>query len=229
MTLRVYIGHDERQEQAFKVAASTAQRFGSDVVPVIERRLRTCGMLTRPMDRRGGMWDLVSNAPQSTEFALTRFFVPLLAHAGWCLFVDSDVVFLSNPSALMRWADESKAVMVVKHGDIDVLSLKMDVQVQKKYARKLWSSVILWNLEHPGNKRVNLQMLNQWPRDDLHAFGWLADDEIGDLPPEWNHLVGLMPYSDDAKLIHFTMGTPDMAGYEESDYADAWRAACAEC
>jgi hypothetical protein len=121
------------------------------------------GMLWRPVDTRGGMFDLNSSAQQATSFAITRFFVPLLAHSGWCLFVDSDVLFLQNPHDLLDYADPSKAVQVVQHAAQSVGSNKMHGQVQATYHRKLWSSVMLWNADHPANQRLNLSMLNQWP------------------------------------------------------------------
>src|SRR5574337_1023487 len=100
--MRVYIGWDSRELEAYRVASSTALRFYCEVVPLYEERLRLAGLLTRPLDRRGQMWDLNSNAPQSTEFAVARFFVPLLAHSGWCLFADADVVFMDNPHELLK-------------------------------------------------------------------------------------------------------------------------------
>lgn len=183
------------------------------------------GMLTRPIDRRGiGIWDLNSNAPCSTDFAISRFFVPLLSHTGWCLFVDSDVVFLDDPAILMSSIDDDKAVHVVKHPPVVTGGMKMDGQVQTTYPRKLWSSVMLWNVDHPANKRINLQMLNQWPGRDLHAFGWLADDEIGTLPPAANWLVGMQPKPMRPIIAHYTLGTPAMAGYENCEHADLWLA-----
>lgn len=225
MTLRVYIGHDSREQKAFDVAAKTASSFGCEVIPLYEDRLRASGMLTRPVDRRGAMYDLNSDAQQSTSFAIGRFAVPILAHDGWCLFADCDTLFLTDPHELEKIADPSKAVMVVKHPPLQLATAKMDGQQQSTYPRKLWSSVAYWNAGHQANRRLNLTTLNQWPGRDLHAFKWLADDEIGELPKEWNHLVGINPPSETAKILHFTSGTPDMIGYENSDYADVWRAA----
>lgn len=223
--MRVFIGMDERMPLAFDVAAKTARQYGCEVIALREAWLRICGILTRPVDHRGGMYDLNSSAPQSTEFAIARFAVPLLAHSGWCLFADSDVVFLRDPHELMELADPKYAVMVVKHAPISVGGVKMDGQTQTLYERKLWSSIMLFNADHQANKRLNLQMLNQWPGRDLHALKWLADSEIGELPKEWNHLVGINPHSDVAKILHFTLGTPDLPGYENSEYADIWRTA----
>jgi lipopolysaccharide biosynthesis glycosyltransferase len=224
--LRVYIGHDEREQQAFDVAKKTAEQFHCEVVPLEESRLRMAGMLWRPVDHRGGMYDFNSSAAQATSFAITRFFVPLLAHSGWCLFVDSDVLFLRDPHVLLAYADESKAVQVVQHTPQDVGGKKMHGQIQAPYHRKLWSSVMLWNATHPANHRLNLSMLNQWPGRDLHRFGWLADDEIGSLPPDWNYLVGMEnPEMGDPSLLHFTLGVPSTPGYENSEFADVWREA----
>ncbi len=220
--MRVYIGHDSREQAAWDVAAKTARSFGCDVFPIYEDKLRIAGLLTRPLDRRGQMYDLNSAAPQSTDFAISRFAVPLLAHSGWCLGVDCDVVFMHDPHELEKYADESKAVLVVKHPPLKVDGMKMDGQVQTSYARKNWSSVAYWNASHPANKRLNLMMLNQWPGRDLHAFRWLADEEVGELPPEANWLVGVQPRPERPIIAHFTLGTPDMLGHEHDQYAEIW-------
>jgi lipopolysaccharide biosynthesis glycosyltransferase len=220
--MRVYIGHDGREQAAYDVAAKTARSFSCDVFPVYEETLRRSGMLTRPLDRRGLMWDLHSNAPQSTEFAISRFFVPLLAHSGWCLAVDCDVVFLEDPHELLEFADESKAVMVVKHAPLTATGTKMDGQVQTIYERKNWSSVVLWNVDHVANKRLNLLSLNQWPGRDLHAFKWLSDSEIGELPRAANWLVGVHPKPDRPIIAHYTLGVPAMPGHENDEYAHLW-------
>lgn len=218
--MKVYIGFDSREQAAFDVASKTARYYGCDVIPLSEETLRKSGMLTRPTDRRGGLWDLNSNAPQSTEFAISRFFVPLLAHSGWCLFADADVVFMQDPHELLEVADKSKALHVVKHDKYELTQTKMDGRLQTSYPRKLWSSVILWNCDHDANKRLNLTTLNQWPGRDLHAFRWLADSEIGSLPSEANWLVGMQPKPARPVIAHYTLGTPDMV--PDSEYAEIW-------
>lgn len=224
MGLRVYIGHELREQAAYDVAASTARDFGCEVIPLYEDRLRYSGVLTRPKDTRGQTWDINSAAPQSTSFAIARFAVPILAHSGWALFVDCDVVFMRDPHELLKLADPRYAVMVVKHAhapgpDED---RKMDNQIQTRYARKNWSSVALYNADHFSNRRLNLQMLNQWPGRDLHGFYWLSDEEIGELPAEWNWLVDVQPKPDNPAIAHFTLGTPDMEGHAGSEHANIW-------
>jgi hypothetical protein len=221
--MRIYVGYDSREADAYAVAEITARRFGCDVYPVYENRLRELGLLTRPVDRRGLMWDLNSNAAQSTEFAISRFWVPLLAHSGWCLAVDCDVVFMRDPEELRRYADATKAVCVVKHPPLPITSsTKMDGQQQVAYERKNWSSVALWNVDHPANRRLNPTALNSWPGRDLHAFKWLADEEIGTLPPEANWLVGVQPKPERPIIAHYTLGVPSMPGYENSEHAEIW-------
>jgi len=221
--VRVFIGYDYREQVAFEVAAKTAQRFGCEVIPLYEGRMRLSGMLTRPLDRRGQRYDMNSDAPQATDFAIARFGVPMLAHAGVVLFADCDVVFMEDPHQLLDLIDLSKAVSVVKHAIPKALpTLKMDGQVQSWYPRKLWSSITVWNCDHPANARLNLTTLNQWPGRDLHAFKWLDDDDIGELSPEWNWLCGLQPKPEHPKIAHFTLGTPDMPGHEDDPYAEIW-------
>lgn len=223
--MRLYLGHDSREQRAFDVASKTARQYGCDVIPLYESRLRDSGMLTRPVDRRGGLWDFNSDAPQSTEFAISRFAVPLIAHSGWCLFADADVVFMEDPHELMLIRDDSKAVQVVKHGEEQLKPIKMDGRPQLAYPRKLWSSIVLWNVDHPANRRLNLMTLNQWPGRDLHAFKWLADDEIGDLPREANWIVGMQPKPMRPMIAHYSLGTPDMV--PDSEHAEIWLKAAA--
>lgn len=224
-SLRIFVGYDERESLAYEVAKSSAAKFGCEVTPIHLSRLRASGMFTRPTEVRDGVvWDLISNRPQSTEFALSRFWVPLLAHCGWCLFTDCDVVFTSSPLSLLDFADPSKAVHVVKHDlpDSGEVGSKMDGQLQVPYARKNWSSVSLWNCNHPANRRLNLAMLNTWHRDDLHGFRWLHDEEIGDLPPEANWLVNVEPKPTHPIVAHFTQGGPWLPGWKGAAYDEIW-------
>lgn len=222
--VRIYIGWDPTQERAFDVARKSAESFGHEVIPLYADRLRACGLLTRPMDTRGGRWDLVSGAPQSTDFALTRFFVPLLAHSGLALYVDSDVIFLRDPEPLIFVQPDEvmSSVLVVKHQPRPMLASKMDGQVQKVYPRKWWSSVMLFNCNRDANRRLTLDALNGWHRDDLHGLKWLADDEIGTLPAEANWLVGIQPKPANPIIAHYTLGTPDMEGHEHDEHAELW-------
>jgi hypothetical protein len=125
---------------------------------------------------------------------------------------------------LFRLCDPAKAVMVVKHNHQPIDgSTKMDGQIQTSYPRKNWSSVCAFNCDHPANRALTFDMVNTAQGRDLHRFTWLQDNEIGELPAQWNWLVGHSDPAVDPSLVHFTDGIPTMPGYENCAFADEWR------
>ncbi len=228
----IFIGFDEREQTAFSVAChSVGRRLTRPVLVraiVLEQLIRT-GLYTRPTEKRqvNGTWvtwDLISDAPQSTDHANARFLVPHLAKKGWALFMDGDILALSDLSEVFQDLDESKALYCVHHDHVPADSVKMDGQVQTRYARKNQSSMMIFNCEHEANKKLTVELVNTVPGRDLHRFCWLEDDLIGALDPAWNYLVGQTTGVARPKMAHFTSGIPDMPGYEMCEYADAWRA-----
>jgi hypothetical protein len=226
MKKKIYIGWDSREGQAYDVAVHSFKARSAEPksIQTIPLELQYLPMLKRPIEQRDGrMWDPISGAPMATEFAISRFCVPFLQKKGWALFCDCDVLCMADVQELFDLARPQYAVMVVKHDLKPVAdSQKMDGQVQTSYARKLWSSVVLWNCGHEAHQALTVKELNEWPGRDLHAFKWLPDEVIGELPPEWNVLVGMQPIPAKPRLLHFTLGTPNIAGYEKCDYATAW-------
>lgn len=235
----IYIGYDTREHGAFAIARYSIRRFDcyTPIKGVVLSDLRKRGLYTRETrqrmngDGRFEMVDVPSIAPDydgriSTEHANARFILPLICKKGWALFVDSDVMFRDNPDKLFGLADPSKAIQVVRHDYEPAESIKMDGQVQTKYPWKNSSSVMLINCEHPEHRKLTLKGINTLPGRCLHRFYWLDDDLIGELPPEWNYLVGVskLPAGVKPKLVHFTRGLPDMPGYEKQEYADEWQA-----
>lgn len=218
----IYIGYDNREHDAYLVARHSIELRSS--VPVLITPLHfnlVARYIAAPIRRGESMWDLESDAPQSTEFARSRFCVPKLQHQGWALFMDCDMLVTADIAELFALADEKYAVMVVKHGHVEGVDTKMDGQKQLYYARKNWSSVILWNCSHPAHHRLTDMRLNMWPGRDLHAFKWLEDSEIGELPSAWNHLVDVQE-PEDAKILHYTLGCPNMDGYESCGFSELW-------
>jgi lipopolysaccharide biosynthesis glycosyltransferase len=206
--LRIFMGWDSREQLAYQVAYNSIKRRSS--VPVIIEPLGI-ERLDRPVERRNGnLWCPISKAPMSTQFAISRFLVPILCQRGWALFVDCDIVCLRDIAELFALADDQYAVMCVKHADIPATNdTKMDGQAQTAYLRKNWSSVVLWNCSHPANLRLTYSMLTSLPGRDLHRFCWLEDNEIGALPWQWNYLVGVNPLPRYyASIYHFTLGGP---------------------
>lgn len=223
----IWIGFDRRQAHAFAVTRYSITRYNKTIpiMGLVLDRLMSDGLYTRPMNFRSGkMWDSISDAGMSTEFAVSRFLVPHLARYGWALFLDCDVICLENISKLFALADDSKAVMCVKHEHVANSDTKMDGQVQQNYHRKNWSSVMLFNCEHPSNRRLTTEMINGVPGRDLHRFCWLEDEEIGELPQRWNYLVGYhtREIEPNPAIVHFTNGLPDIPGIEQHEYSAMW-------
>jgi hypothetical protein len=220
--LPIFIGYDSREHTAYQVAKHSIESRASVPVLITPLYLPHLPMLRRPIARDGDrLWCPISCAPMSTEFAISRFCVPMIQREGWALFADSDILCLADIAELFALADDRYAVMVVKHKHESGCDTKMDNQAQTYYARKNWSSVILYNNSHPGHLRLKaMNRLNEWPGRDLHAFRWLQDGDIGELPAEWNHLVGVS--SGAASILHYTLGTPNLPGYEDCDFADLW-------
>lgn len=213
MTLKVFIGYDHREPRSYQVAVNSLLKHSSipvDVTPLDINRLAETGLLRRPQDTRGQRYDILSNAAASTEFAISRFLVPILAQTGYALFADSDVVFMDDVAELMKLADPQYAVQCVKHSYAPNESTKMDGQAQLIYARKNWSSVMLFQCDHPANRRLSLVDVQERPGRYLHGFGWLADSEIGELPARFNWLVDVTPKPDAPVIAHFTLGTPEL-------------------
>lgn len=213
--LPIFLGFDPREESAFQVAAKSIKARSSVPVDIIPLKLGDLGnILTRPIEVKDGrLWCPISQAPMATEFAISRFCVPFLVKDGWAVFMDCDVMARADIAELMDLADPKYAVMVVKHGHVPDVATKMQGCQNQQYNRKGWSSVTLWNCEHKSNKRLTLAHLNSWPGRDLHAFRWLEDCEIGELPPEWNVLVDQGTDPEGSKILHFTLGGPWFDGW----------------
>lgn len=221
--MKLFIGYDDREKLAYDVAVKTLGDVSQlRPTPLHTERLAASGLLRRTVDHRGQKYDLPSNAPCSTDFAISRFLTPLLAQSGWALFVDCDVLFLADPMELMALADPTKAVMVVRHEHREAGGTKMDGQQQTYYARKNWSSVMLFNCDHPAMRRLSLQDVNERPGRDLHAFYWLHDSEIGALPPEWNWLVNVEEKPLRPKIAHFTNGGPWFPTWKGAPHDELW-------
>lgn len=229
----IWIGFDPREAAAFAVARRSATRFLTQRIPVcglVLDELKESGLYRRPTEHRAAaadrpiMWDVISDAPMSTEHANARFLVPAIALSGWALFMDGDVLVRSNLARLFHSLDPAKALYCVKHNYAPQNTVKMDGQTQTAYSRKNWSSFMVFNVDHPANRKLTPELVNTVPGRDLHRFCWLEDDQIGELGVEWNWLVRHSPKIDSPKVVHFTEGCPDMRGYEKDPYADEWRA-----
>lgn len=233
----VFIGYDPREHDAFAACRYSLVSQMGPTPPVRVRglvldRLRERGLYYRPTETRPGvdrpvLFDVISDHPMATEFAISRFLIGHLAGEGYAIFMDCDMLVRANIRRLFEFCqkDPSKAVWCVKHDHRPAGSVKMDGQVQSAYARKNWTSVMVWNVDHEANRALTVEMINSLPGRDLHRFCWLDDSEIGEIDVSWNWLAGVSEPVLSPKIVHFTDGIPSMRGFEHAPFADEWRAA----
>lgn len=237
MTLHIYIGWDSREADVSDVCAhSIRRRTQADVKfhYLRHRQLRKMGYFRRPWLVRnddGENIDLVDNKPFSTEFSHTRFLVPsLMGFKGRALFLDADMLCLSDINKLFQMGQDQYAVQCVKHQHHPVANVqKMDGRLQLQYYRKNWSSFVLWNCAHEANRGLTPDKINTLAGGDLHAFKWLKDDDIGALPTTYNFISGVSPHIPfDGKkeklpdVIHYTEGGPWFDGCKDVPFSDLW-------
>ncbi|MFZ9470643.1 MAG: glycosyltransferase [Rickettsiales bacterium] len=164
-----------------------------------------------------------THTDKSNDFIYSRFLTPYLKNfSGWAIFADGDMVCQTDIKELWKLKDESKAILVVKHDYKTKAQQKYLGNKNENYPRKNWSSLILWNCSHPKHKILTPDIIAKQSGKYLHRFSWLDDDEIGILPIEWNWLAIEYPENMQAKLIHYTLGTPCFRDYANSDMSDIW-------
>ena len=215
--LKLFVGFDERESAAIHTFVHSVMARSSKPVS-FTFLARNQLSFTDPAQKE--------DYPQSNAFIFSRFLVPYLCdYKGWALFCDGDMLCMDNIAKLFELADETKAVQVVKHDYKTKYPVKYLGAVNQDYSRKNWSSVILFNCAHPSNKVLSKEFIEASNGAYLHRFGWLKDEEIGDIPAEWNWLEKEYQHNDDTKLVHWTVAGPYFKGFEDSDYANEFKAA----
>jgi hypothetical protein len=232
--LKVFIGYDCRQPVSYNVLQHSIISQSSQpvaIIPLVIEQLpihkKLCDIFGKPvlpdledgngntMPHPGGLWltgaDKPLNAAKGfwfavrgglTPFTFTRFLVPYLCnYEGWALFLDIDMLLKDDISKLFALADDKYAVMV-----------------SKNVKRFEWASAMLFNCAKC--KILTPEFVEN--AQDLHGIAWANEEEIGALPPEWNHLVGYDLPRDDAKLVHYTQGVPCFPETAESEYKKEW-------
>jgi hypothetical protein len=162
------------------------------------------------------------NPLQSTEFSFSRFLTPYLSgYEGWSLFMDCDMLVQEDIAKLWDLRDERYSVMCVKHDHQPKEVTKFLDQPQTAYAKKNWSSVMLFN--NPRCGALTPEYVNTASGLELHQFKWLGDDGlIGGVPDTWNHLVGYQAPQEGASNVHFTLGGPYFAEFSRCEYSTHW-------
>lgn len=161
----------------------------------------------------------------SNRFIYSRFLTPHLYNfSGWAIFADGDMICRKDINKLWQLRDETKAILVVKHDYKTKASKKYFGNINESYPRKNWSSVVLWNCAHSKNQILTPKFIQEKDGSFLHRFSWLDDAEIGELPMEWNWLVDEYPDNPNAKLVHYTLGTPCLKDYKNCHMSEFWHA-----
>jgi lipopolysaccharide biosynthesis glycosyltransferase len=164
-----------------------------------------------------------THTDKSNDFIYSRFLTPYLnQYQGWAIFADGDMICQADIKELWDLRDESKALLVVKHDYKTKAHQKYLGNTNENYPRKNWSSVILWNCKHPKHQILTPYFIANQSGKYLHRFSWLDDNDIGELPIEWNWLAIEYPENRKAKLIHYTLGTPCFKDYKDTEMSDIW-------
>ena len=209
--IKLFVGFDSREAIAYHVFCHSVIMNTSvpvQITPLVLNQLQEFNE---------------THEDRSNDFVYSRFLTPYLSNfKGWTIFTDGDMVCQGDLKELIDMIDPSKAVMVVKHDYQTKAAQKYLGNINENYPRKNWSSVILWNCDHPKHKILTPDFVSKQTGKFLHRFSWLDDQDIGELPLDWNWLASEYKVNREAKLIHYTLGTPCFKDYKNSDMADIW-------
>lgn len=139
-----------------------------------------------------------------TPFTFSRFMVPhLMDYRGFAIFMDIDMLARGDLAELWALRDHKKAVQVVN--------------TRLGFER---TSLMLLNCTRLGVLTPEYIQT----ADKLHALGFVAEDLVGELPKEWNYLVGYDDEADaaNAKIIHYTQGVPAYPETKDCLLAGEW-------
>ena len=210
--INIFIGYDSKERVAYNVLSHS----------IIQNSTKPVAITPIALNNLKDDFVRERNALSSTEFSFSRFMIPhLMNYQGWALFMDCDMLMFEDISKLWLMRDDSKAIQVCKHDYTPKESKKFLGQVQTKYEKKNWSSFMLMNCKKCTT--LTPDYVNKASGLELHQFKWLEGDHlIGDLPLEWNWLVGEYEYKEDVNNIHYTKGGPWFEEYAKCDYSQDW-------
>lgn len=211
--IRLYVGFDPREAAVYHVFTQSV--IDKTSVPVS----------ITPLHQKSLEFD--GQQDGSNAFIYSRYLVPWLQDfKGWAVFCDGDMIVREDLKRLWDLRDPRYAAQVVKHDYLTRHPKKyIGTPIESQnvdYPRKNWSSVILWNCAHPANRILSKEYVSEAGGAVLHRFQFLNDNDIGELPPDWNHLVGEKGTSPRAKLVHWTLGAPGFEHYQLDEFHEEW-------
>jgi len=210
--INIFIGYDSKEKVAFSTLSYSILKNSTkpiSITPIYLNNIKDDFVRER-------------NNLSSTEFSFSRFIIPhLMNYQGWALFMDCDMLMKADVSELWRLRDDKYAVQVCKHDYTPKEKTKFLGQTQTAYPKKNWSSVMLMNCKKCTQLTPNY--VNRASGLELHQYKWLEGDHlIGELPLEWNWLVGEYEHKEDVKNVHYTKGGPWFEEYKNCDYSQDW-------
>ena len=210
--INVFIGYDSKEKVAYNVLSHS----------IIQNSTKPVAITPIALNNLKDDFVRERNNISSTEFSFSRFMIPhLMNYQGWALFMDCDMLMFEDIAELWRMRDDSKAIQVCKHDYVPKEKTKFLGQTQTAYPKKNWSSFMLMNCKKCSS--LTPDYVNRASGLELHQFKWLEGDHlIGDLPLEWNWLVGEYEHKDDVKNVHYTKGGPWFEEYARCDYSQDW-------
>jgi lipopolysaccharide biosynthesis glycosyltransferase len=207
----IFIGYDPREAVAYHTCVNSIIRHATQPVAIHPVALNLFADYKE------------THGDNSNHFVYTRFLVPWLMHwSGWAIFIDGDMIVRDDIANLWNLRESNKDVMVVKHDYKTRMPVKYMGAKNEDYPRKNWSSVILWNCSSFPNRRLTPDFVQHATGSELHRFTWLDDERIGELPKTWNWLPDEFGPNEDAKLLHYTLGTPCFNEFKDTPMAEVW-------
>jgi lipopolysaccharide biosynthesis glycosyltransferase len=207
----VFVGYDPREAIAYHVCANSIIRHASQPVGIIPLALNLFRDYTE------------THTDGSNQFIYSRFLVPhLMNYSGHAIFIDGDMIVRGDIAELWNLRNTAQDVQVVKHDYQTRMSEKYLGSKNENYPRKNWSSVMLWNCNSFPNRKLTPEFIEKSTGAELHRFSWIDDNRIGALPPEWNWLPDEYGANTDAKLLHYTLGTPCFHEFATTPQGGEW-------
>ena len=211
--ITIFIGYDAKETIAYHVCVNSIIRQSTQPLNIVPLSINLLSDYKE------------THTDASNQFAYTRFLIPyLMDYNGYAIFIDGDMILQEDITNLYKLFDSSYAVQVVKHDYKTKRSTKYLGAKNEDYPRKNWSSVVLWNCAHPKNKMLTTDFVQTASGSQLHRFTWLDDTDIGTLPVEWNWLADEYGENQNAKLIHYTLGTPCFEEFANVPMSELWHA-----
>ena len=207
----VFVGYDPREAIAFHVCANSIIRNASQPVSIIPLALNLFKDYTE------------THTDGSNQFIYSRFLVPhLMQFSGHAIFIDGDMIVRDDIVKLWDLRDVTKDVQVVKHDYKTKMTEKYLGSKNEDYPRKNWSSVMIFNCASYPTRKLTPEYVQKSTGAHLHRFEWADDARIGELPIEWNWLPDEFGPNPDARLLHYTLGTPSFHEFATTPMADEW-------